>query len=201
MPYHFFRATDGPNNNSRPFGTTSVPNDTSFSRVSTADFLVFDYERGIDLLGSNATYEYVFEVSNAVHEGPVFVAAQNKLYFSQLSPGYLPQLVIDLNVNPPTLTPFVSNPPVYAPNGGTFHNGKIYWAASGGINSLNGSEHRVGIVTLDPATGKTEYLLNNYYGFYFNTIDDLFVHPNGDVWFTDPSKSTKITLHMSKHQV
>jgi hypothetical protein len=31
--------------------------------------------------------------------------------------------------------------------------------------------------------------LNNYFGYYFNTIDDLFVHPNGDVFFTDPQYS------------
>ena len=97
--------------------------------------------------------------------------------------------MIDLNQDPPTLSEYLSDPPVYAPNGGTFHSGLIYWGASGGNNSIGGMETRVGLVTLDPATNKTQYILNNYYGFYFNTIDDLFVHPNGDVWFTDPEYS------------
>ena len=188
MPYHFFRAVDGPNNNSRPFGTASVPKDSSFAQVSQADFLVFDKWRGLDLLGPSPSYEYVFHVSGAVHEAPVYVPSQNKLYLSQLAPppGFLPQLVIDLNTNPPTLSEYLSNPPVYAPNGGTFHKNLIFWGASGGNDSIGGGEQRVSLQNLDPETNKTTVLLNNYFGFYFNTIDDLFVHPNGDIWFTDP---------------
>ena len=190
MPYQFSRQPDGPNTNTRPFGSASVANDSSFSQVSSADFLVFDQKRGLEILGANPSYEYIFPVSDAVHEAPVYVPAQNKLYLSQLAPppGFLPQLVIDLNPDPPTLSEYLSDPPVYAPNGGTFNQRLVYWGASGGNNSVGGMEHRVGLVTLDPATNKTEYILNNYYGFYFNTIDDLFVHLNGDVWFTDPRK-------------
>jgi sugar lactone lactonase YvrE len=40
---------------------------------------------------------------------------------------------------------------------------------------------------LDPETNKSVTLVNNYFGYYFNTIDDLAVHPRtGDIWFTDP---------------
>ncbi|KAL8942657.1 MAG: hypothetical protein Q9211_001303 [Gyalolechia sp. 1 TL-2023] len=190
MPYHFFRnisnGTSGPT-----FGSTSVPNDTSFGLIDKADFLVFDQQRGLEILGSNPSYDFVFEVSEAVHEAPVYVPSQNKLYLSQLAPppGYLPQLVVDLNQDPPTLSEYLSDPPVYAPNGGTFHDGLVYWGASGGNNSIGGTEQRVSLRTLDPATNKTNTLLNNYFGYYFNTIDDLFVHPNGDVWLTDPQYS------------
>lgn len=187
MPYHFFRRVTNATYFS-VFGSTSVPNDTSFGLVSKADFLVFDRQRGLDLLGPNPSYEYVFNVSEAVHEAPVYVASQNKLYFSQLAPpaGYLPQLVIDLNADPPSLSEYLSDPPVYAPNGGTFHNGLIYWGASGGNDSIGGTEQRVGVRTVDPETNKSTTLLNNYFGFYFNTVDDLVVSPNGDIWFTDP---------------
>lgn len=190
MPYHFSRPVANGTIDS-DFGGTSVPNDTSFAQVAKADFLVFEQQRGLELLGSNPSYEFVFAVSEAVHEAPVYVATQNKLYLSQLAPpaGYLPQLVIDLNKNPPTLSEYLSDPPVYAPNGGTFHNGLIFWGASGGNNSIGGSEQRVSIQTLDPSTNKTTTLLNNYFGYYFNTIDDLIVLSNGDVWFTDPRKS------------
>ncbi|KAL8765365.1 MAG: hypothetical protein Q9194_006589, partial [Teloschistes cf. exilis] len=193
MPYHFFRNIS--NDTSSPtFGSTSVPNDTSFALVDKADFLVFDQKRGQEILGSEPSYEFIFHVSEAVHEAPVYVPSQNKLYFSQLSPGYLPQLVIDLNQDPPTLSEYLSDPPVYAPNGGTYHNGLIYWGAAGGNNSIGGTEQRVGLRTLDPMTNKSTTILNNYFGYYFNTIDDLFVHPNGDVWFTDPYYSWLLGL-------
>lgn len=173
------------------FGDTTVANGTVLQDVKTADFIVYNKEKGLDILGSNPSYEYVFAVNDAVHEAPVYVASQNKLYLSQLAPppGYLPQLVIDLNQDPPTLSEYLSDPPVYAPNGGTFHDGKIIWGASGGNRSIGGTEQRISLRTLDPETNKTTSLVNNYFGYYFNTIDDLAVHPKtGDIWFTDPRK-------------
>jgi sugar lactone lactonase YvrE len=63
---------------------------------------------------------------------------------------------------------------------------RIYWGVSGGNNSIGGIASRPGIATLDPLTNKTEILLNNYFGYYFNTVDDLAVDSKGDIWFTDP---------------
>jgi hypothetical protein len=136
LPYHFFRnrTVDEP----LTFGSTSVPNDTSFGLVDEADFLVFDQARALELLGESPTYDFIFEVSEAVHEAPVYVPSLNKLFMSQLAPpaGYLPQLVVDLNQDPPTLSEYLSDPPVYAPNGGTFHNGLIYWGKPSRPSSL-----------------------------------------------------------------
>jgi sugar lactone lactonase YvrE len=191
MPYNFYRKPSA-GTTDVSFDQTNVPNDTSFGLVGKADFLVFDQQRGLEILGSNPTYDKVFTVSDAVHEAPVYVPSLNKLFLSNLAPpaGVLkPQLVIDLNRDPPTLSNFFSDPPVYAPNGGTFYNGLIYWGASGGNDSIGGVSQRAGIQTLDPHTNKTTTLLNNYYGFYFNTVDDLFVDRTGAIWFTDPEYS------------
>ncbi|KAE8354441.1 hypothetical protein BDV28DRAFT_83571 [Aspergillus coremiiformis] len=191
LPYHFKRNVSTMDDVST-FGDISVTNSTVLNDVNSADFLVFDKERGLEVLGANPSYTFMFAVSEAVHEAPVYVASQNKLYLSQLAPpaGYLPQLVVDLNKDPPTLSEYLSDPPVYAPNGGTLHNGKIIWGASGGNRSIGGGEQRVSLRTLDPETNKSVNLINNYFGYYFNTIDDLAVHPKtGDIWFTDPQYS------------
>jgi hypothetical protein len=122
----------------------------------------------MEYLGGSPSYEYVFPVSKAVHEAPVWAPEQNLLFLSQLAPptGYLPQLIVNLNVNPPTLSEFLPDPPIYAPNGGTFRDGLIVFGASGGNNSIGGGEQRVSIRTVDPATNKSTVLLNNYFGFY-----------------------------------
>ncbi|KAH0541567.1 hypothetical protein FGG08_003979 [Glutinoglossum americanum] len=186
LPYHFYRSPNGTAED--PYGLTSVPADPSFAQVATADFLIFDRSRGLDILGPNPTYKHVFNVSQAIHEAPVWVPKLNKLFLSQLAPppGYLPQLVVDLNVSPPTLSEYLSDPPVYAPNGGTFHNGLIYWCVSGGNMSIGGVESRPGIATLDTTTNKAVTILNNYFGYYFNDCDDLTIDRSGNIWFTDP---------------
>lgn len=192
IPYHFNRSISD-SKADYDFRNTTAPNATeSFDLIHNADFLIFDQKRGMQYLGANPTYEYVFKVSGAVHEAPVYAPVQNKLFLSQLAPppGFLPQLVIDLNQNPPTLSNFTPSPPIYAPNGGTFRNGLIVFGASGGNNSIGDTEQRVSLRTLDPATNQTNVLLNNYFGFYFNTIDDLAVHPiSRDIFFTDPDYS------------
>lgn len=181
--YHYFRSWNS--SGVTPFGFSS--NDSSFEIVKSADFLVFDENRGLELLGPNASYEFMFNVPDYVHEAPVYAPVQNKLFLSELHPGVLHQLVVNLNQDPPVLEQYIPTPPVYAPNGGTFHDGLIIFGASGGNDSIGGGEQRPSIRTLDPAENTTVSLLNNYFGIYFNTIDDLAVHPvTGDIWFTDP---------------
>ncbi|KAF9887450.1 hypothetical protein FE257_010167 [Aspergillus nanangensis] len=112
LPYHFHRNISTlyvPSS----FGDTAV-NGTTLPDVKAVDFVVFDQKRGLEILGPNPSHEFMFTVSYAVHEAPVFVESLNKLFLSQLSPpsGYLPQLVIDLNQDPPTLSEYLSNPPL-----------------------------------------------------------------------------------------
>ncbi|SMR52351.1 unnamed protein product [Zymoseptoria tritici ST99CH_3D1] len=183
MPYHFSREPII-NDTEVQFGNTSVPNDPSFDLVSSANFVVFDEERALDILGNNPTYEVVLNVSNTPHEAPVYVPSLNKIFLNDLA-ATLSQLVIDLNSEPPTISDFTSDPPVLIPNGGTFHNGLIYWATAAGNTTAPGGEQRPGIVTLDPHTNKSTVLLNNFFGYYFNSLDDLTVDSNGVVWFTD----------------
>ncbi|KAJ9502482.1 hypothetical protein LTR99_007546 [Exophiala xenobiotica] len=191
LPYHFNRSISN-NQADYDYRNTSVGNASTFGLLKTADFVVFDRQRGLQYLGDNPSYEFMFSVSSAVHEAPIYAAKQNLLFISQLAPptGVLPQLLVDLNQDPPTLSNYTPNPPIYAPNGGTFRNGQLLFAASGGNDSLGGIEQRVSLRTVDPATNQSTVLLNNYFGFYFNNMDDVVVHPTTrDIFFTDPDYS------------
>ncbi|KIW79670.1 hypothetical protein Z517_06284 [Fonsecaea pedrosoi CBS 271.37] len=195
LPYHFNRSITSLDAE-YDFRNTSVPNAPTFSLLQNASFVVFDRERGLQYLGSEPTLEFMFPLGNSVHEAPVYVPGLNKLFMSQLPPQlaplsnmsqYLPQLMVDLNQEPLTLQEYVTDPPIFAPNGGVYHNGQIIWASSGGFDNLNGTEQRIALHTVDPTTNKSSVILNNYFGFYFNNLDDVTVHPtSGDLFFTDP---------------
>lgn len=170
------------------YAGTVVPDDPSWELVSKADFVVFNRELGLDLLGGAPRIQHKYvPVLNVIHEAPIYVPHLNKLFVTQDGPpGNLTAIVIDLNEDPPTAKSFVTDPPIYQPTGGILHNGMIYWAVQGNNVSLsNGLKQRPGVVRVDPATLKAEWLMNSYYGFWYGGLNDLTVDSLGDVWFTD----------------
>ncbi|KAJ2994099.1 hypothetical protein NUW58_g1647 [Xylaria curta] len=179
------------------YESTSAPSEPTFQDISYADFLVWDTSVGFEILGPQPSVEFIFAVDNASHVGPVYAPTTNELYFSRLSLGFLPQLVIDLNQNPPTLSERVANPPIYAGTGGRFYKGLIYFSTIGGNSSLEGHSFRPGVYTLDPRTGKSNVIVNNYYGYYFNGVDDLEIDDHGQIWFTDNNYGR--TSHVNTH--
>lgn len=136
------------------------------------------------------------QISEAIHEAPVYIPSLNNLYLSQLGPppGSLTQLVVDLDSDPPTLSEYVSDPPVYAPNGGTsYANGtRILFGASASNPSIGDptAEQEISLRIIDPFSNTSTVILNNYFGTPFNTIDDVVVHrTSGQIFFTDPDYS------------
>ncbi|KAL1619267.1 hypothetical protein SLS56_010210 [Neofusicoccum ribis] len=186
------------------YSGTLVPDDASWgSLVPTADFVIFDKERGLSLLGpAPKIWHNYIPVLNVIHEAPIFVPELNKLFTTQDGPpGNLSNIVIDLNNHPPTVEAFVTDPPVYQPTGGILHDGMIYWAVQGNNVSLpNGQQQRPGIVRVDPRTYKAEWLLNNYYGFFYGGLNDLTVDSVGDIWFTDSDYAWGLGLAPASNQ-
>ena len=170
------------------YWSTRMPQEPSFSHVSNASFLVFDQQLAPAILGPQPSVEYMFTLEDASHEGPVYVPDTNELYFSRLQRHYLPLLVVDLNKNPPTLSEKLVDPPIYAGSGARYRNGVIYYVTISGHGNLEGNHFRPGVYTLNVTSGKSEALLNNYYGYYFNGADDLDVDSTGAIWFSDNSK-------------
>ena len=187
MGFPFYR--DPPNGTfANDYGDTDVPGDKSWKMVKDADFIVFDERRGREVLGDSPSIDFMFPANPyAIHESPTFVPGLNKIFFSELSQS-LPQFVIDLNHDPPTLSEYFADPPIWAPNGGFYHNGKIYYSTAGSNATVtSGPGQRPGIVTLDPWTNKSTTLLDNYYGLAFTDCNDIIVDSaTGFIWFTAP---------------
>jgi hypothetical protein len=177
---------------------TLVPGDPSWAEyVIPADFVLFDKQRGLEILGQTPRiFQKYIDVINVVHEAPIYVPALNQLFVTQDGPpGNLSNLILDLNYDPPEVSLFVTDPPIYQPTGGILYNGMIYWTVQGNNASLpNGEIQRPGIARVDPQTLKAEMLVNNYFGFFFNGPNDLAIDEIGDIWFTDSCKSTLFDL-------
>ena len=84
MPYPFSRPFSTDFGHVYDFTNTEIPNDKSFGLVNNSDFLVFDRERGLELLGPNPSFEIIFN-DTAQHEGPVYVPELNKIYVLKVS--------------------------------------------------------------------------------------------------------------------
>ena len=184
------------------YPATSMPSDPTFHHVAKATFLVYDEVRGRTILGSSPQVEFMFHLPNVTHEAPVYVPDTNELYFSRLMHDFLPQLVVNLSATPPTLSQRLTDPPVYAPTGARYRDGFIIYATIGGHQSLQGHSFRPGLYAVDVISGKSHALLNNYHGYYFNSVDDLDIDAQGQIWFTDngnPSHSHQI-LTMNPYQ-
>jgi gluconolactonase len=66
-------------------------------------------------------------------------------------------------------------------NGGINYEGGILFCAQGSKSS------RSGLVHMDPTPPfKTRTLLDNFHGLAFNSMNDVVVHTDGGIWFTDP---------------
>lgn len=68
--------------------------------------------------------------------------------------------------------------------------------ANGGVNYRDGvlfcaqgtPTHPGGLIYMSPhAPYPTETVLSNYHGRWFNSVNDVVVHSDGSIWFTDPS--------------
>lgn len=192
-PFSRFIADSLDNAANDSFRLTSVPSDQSFGLVRDASFIVFDENRGLDILGPNPTYELILETVEITQEAPIYVPSLNSIVYSVLGSGFSYQQLLNLTDSPPTIQNFTTSPPITAVNGGRYFNGSLYWAtidARPFANPLNETEtvlQSAGIVRVDPLTRKAEFVLNNYFGSPLNSPDDLVVSPKtGDIFFTDP---------------
>lgn len=185
---------------------TEVPDDSSWALVQNADFVLYDEQRGLEVLGPCPKISRgIIDVLNVIHEAPVFVPELNKLFVAQDGPpGFQGLLSLDLNDEIPQVTFVELDPPIYQPTGGVYNpkDGLVYLAVQGFNDSLpNGLQQHAGIARFDPKTLKSEWLINNYYGFNFAGPNDLTIDSVGDIWFTDTDYAYVLAVAQADNQL
>ncbi|KAG8426767.1 hypothetical protein J3459_007815 [Metarhizium acridum] len=195
MPGNFER--DRPPDSINPldqhsYAQTKIPADPSWDLVKDADFIVYDKERGLEILGDEPTSEFAFEITPLFHDATVYDPYTNEVYFSQLSGGEISLKVIDLSEKNPQVKRKKADPPLYSPTGGIYRNGLFYFCVGGSSPDVlgpDGTVARPGIYTLNATSGESHVLLNNYFGYYFSTCNDIAMDGEGNIWFTDDDYS------------
>ena len=136
-----------------------------------------------DIVGEVPRLSLVVETD--AHEGPVYFADENALYFTTLprrGPDGAPSVQIKrLDLDHPSEVSVVV-PDANAANG-------MAPDRSGGLlvcEQGTRSEH-ARISRLDRQTGERETVVDNWRGLRFNSPNDVVAASDGSIWFTDPS--------------
>lgn len=149
------------------------------NQTAAAEFIAFD-PQFLSVLGPSAKLERVLNFTSdeaeLVHEAPIYVPETNELLFSTTTAvGWLWALSLEtLQVRNLTCSPPLSNI-----NGGTYHAGDVYVTTNGGPAR--------GIHRVNPTTGETMTIVNNFRGRRLNSPNDAIVDSQGHIWFTDPA--------------
>jgi gluconolactonase len=118
------------------------------------------------------------------HEGPVYMASEDALYFTTVphdrADGVRIVAIARLDVATGDVTTVVED--ANAANGMTFdRDGQLVVCEQGG------PRRDAAITRVDPRTGDREVLVDRVGGRPLNSPNDVVVGPDGAVWFTDPA--------------
>jgi gluconolactonase len=140
-----------------------------------AGFVLHDPEFE-DVLGDDPVLELVAETD--AHEGPVYTADENALYFTTVRRERVAIKRLELRDGSVSVVHADAN----MANGMTLDgDGRLVVCEQGTL----GSPAR--IVRLDRATGAVETIVDSWSGLPLNSPNDVVVARDGSIWFTDPS--------------
>jgi gluconolactonase len=112
------------------------------------------------------------------HEGPVYVAAENAVYFTSVPNGVTAVKRIDLASRVVSVVVGDAN----GANGMTLaRDGRLLVCEQGSL------ETPARIAALDTATGERSTVVDNWHGRPLNSPNDVVQRGDGSIWFTDPS--------------
>lgn len=162
--------------------------------IDDVSFISYNDSFVSDILGPNVSQELVTELPwNAFHEAGVYNIKTGKLYATSNWNGSFdnPINVTAIDISNNNEIESLRYPDVNEANGGA-----AWYPVGTPANSSKGQEivfadegdlvHPSQLTSVDPATGKSRVLLNNFLGRNFSSLNDVVQHPKtGDLWFTD----------------
>lgn len=160
---------------------------------SSIQFLSYNDTFTTNILGPNVSQELVTDQGyNAFHEAGIYNIATNSLYIAS---NWADNFSNPINVTILNLTDSTISTDRYA-NLHEANGGCAYYPPGTPANSSAGQQllfcdegdesNPSQLVLVDPSTGTSTVMLNNFLGHNFSSLNDIKQHPvTGDVWFTD----------------
>lgn len=179
MPYEYtYLIPTFTENSTLTFVNSTKTADASINALlasaATAPFISYDDEF-LSILGPNPTFELIEERDlEFAFEAAVWVPERSEVFFTS---SVLDQAKVGaghfevLNLNTKTTSNLTTSETVHSPNGGDYHNGLVYLTTTRSLGAT--IDYNGGVVSIDPATGKVEQILNSYFGLQFTDIDDI----------------------------
>ncbi|GIZ38866.1 hypothetical protein CKM354_000226500 [Cercospora kikuchii] len=140
-----------------------------------------------NILGPNPTIELLLAEDYAfAHEAGVFIADRNELYvtsnwlFDEAGKQFVE--ISRIILSPSVTRESVQGSPVLMANGAVNHGDGILFCDQGGPDEPSGVYH----TSLNSPT-TAQLLISSVYDRPFNSVNDVVVHTDGSIWFTDPA--------------
>lgn len=153
------------------------------SSASKAALIAYDKEFA-SIVGSNPTLSLLAGPLDRhfANEAAVYVETTNSVWFTGVGPDGHTRQVMTINLTDNTVSRAPNNRNIVEPVGGRYHDGKVYLTYFGNRNVAGG------VLAVDAVTGKTETVVNSYFGLRLNGPDDVVWAQRGDrraMFFTD----------------
>lgn len=146
-------------------------------------FRVYD-KRFLQLFGPDKKPKLVLveeRDTQFAHEAGVYNKATNSVYFTSNFQTSDPVELYSVHEESLVVTQHQFDAVIQA-NGACWYNHGVLYCSQGD------RERPSELTWVNPATGESKTVLNNFYGRHFASVNDAVIHhETGDIWFTDPS--------------
>jgi gluconolactonase len=151
-------------------------------------FVTFD-DRFRSLVGTNPTLEVLFEHQDYpfAHEAGVYIPSTHEIFITsnQFSDDQgkrvqISKVTISKDGAPPSREEIPSDD-IPMGNGGVNYKGGILFCAQGSMTLPSGLYE---MSASPPYT--SQLFISDFYGRPFNSVNDVIIHSDGSIWFTDP---------------